>query len=99
MSDDFSGVTAAISPANPISGQTFTVTISGQAVHTDVTTGELDITLHMRDEDGATFDMNVTSPYEKHTPRSESVVLTGASDAEGRTYTVTNNGLSVTATA
>jgi hypothetical protein len=98
MTDTFN-VTAALSPANPTTGQAITVTISGDDVHTVTSTGSISVTLHLEAADGATDDLVVTAPYQKITTTHESVKMVGVTDSTGRVWTVDAGGLKATAVA
>lgn len=97
MADTFS-VSAALTPSNPTTGQTVTVTISGGDVLTTTSAGTITVTLHLTAADGATEDLTVSAPYTKVTTTPESVKITGISDPQ-RTWTVAADGLTATAVA
>lgn len=98
MTDTFN-VTAALTPANPTTGQAITVTISGDDVHTDTVAGTIEITLHLSAADGVTKDITVSAPYQEVTTTHESVMLIGVTDSTGRVWTVDPGGLKATAVA
>lgn len=92
-------VTAAVTPANPKTGDTITVTITGDDVQTTTTAGTGGpLTLHLASSDGATLDFTVPSfPIQIVTATHESVKITGVTDPAGRTWTVAAGGLTASA--
>jgi len=99
-SDQFN-VTAAITPANPRTGDTLTLTISGDDVQTTETSGTIGpLSLSLTAADGATTTLTVDAvPYTLVTSTEESVKITGVSDPTGRVWSVADDGLTATATA
>jgi hypothetical protein len=99
-SDQFN-VTATIAPDNPKTGDTLTLTISGDDVVTTTTAGTIGpLTLALKAADGATTEITVPEvPYQLVTASHESVVITGVTDPSGRSWTVAQDGLTATATA
>jgi hypothetical protein len=100
MSDQFN-VTAAITPANPTTGDHLTLTISGDDVHTVTQPGTIGpLTLSLQAADGATTSIKVASvPFNLVTTTHESVKITGVTDPSGRVWMPAADGLTATATA
>lgn len=94
-------VTAAVTPANPTTGDTITVTISGDDVLTTISAGTIGpLSLSLTAADGATTTITVPAvPYNLATATHESVKITSVSDPSGRRWTVGANGLTATAVA
>lgn len=96
MSDQFS-VTGAVTPANPATGDTVTVTITGDNTHSEA--GSIGpITLSIGSPSGGATQITVDAvPYTKVS--HEPVTITGVTDPTGRTWAVAANGLTATAVA
>ena len=95
ITDQFNVTAAFDKPAGYTTGDTMTLTITGVDVVT--TTENLVVTIGLQSADGATGSITATIPLTK--VASDSVVITGVTDTEGRTWTVAVSGLSATATA
>lgn len=100
MADVFS-VSAVLSPTNPTTGQTITLTAAGSDVLTTTTQSTIGpLTLSFKAADGATTTITVPSAaYTQVTTTPESVTLTGVSDPSGRIWTILPGGLTATAIA
>ena len=99
MTDTFR-VVGAITPANPSTGDTVTLTISGDDVHTTTVAGTIGpLTLALKAAGGGTTKITVAAvPCNVVTSTHESVVITGVTDPSGRVWTVSSDGLTATAT-
>lgn len=99
MSDQFN-VSATITPANPSTGQTVTVTISGDDVHTEPMTGTLGpLTLTVKNSDNTEYSFTVPAvPCTVISTTHESVKLVSVSDPTGRVWNPSVSGLAATAT-
>lgn len=104
MSDTFN-VTAAYDKTSYNSGDTMTVTISGNDVLTTTTTtqqqsGTLTLTITAADGSTSTITVPATTVNVTNTSATpQSVVISAVSDTSGRAWTIASNGLSITATA
>jgi hypothetical protein len=102
MADTFN-VTAAYNQPSYTQGQTIVATISGGDVLTQQVPGTAGpLALTVTAADGATTVVNLASvPVTLTTSTPESVKITGVQDtsATPRTWTISANGLSVSATA
>lgn len=100
MGDVFS-VTGVVTPANPTTGQTLTLTITGGDVLTQTVVGTLGpLTLILLAADGATSTITVPSaPYQQVTSTPQSVKITSVTDPSGRAWTIAASGLTATAVA
>lgn len=94
-------VTGALTPANPTTGQTMTVTISGDNTVTSTVAGTIGpLVLRLAATGGATSDLTIAaSTFTQVITTHETVKLVGITDPSGRVWTVAANGLSATAVA
>lgn len=107
MSDDFSGVhatfvnltTPAGTPTGYTAGDTMKVVISGHDVLTGSVTHTDTVTITVTAADGATGTVTVPVQLTGTAPTNESVVITGVTDSDGRTWAVDASGLFATAVA
>jgi len=99
MTDTFK-VQGTVTPANPSTGDTVTLTISGDDVHTTTVAGTIGpLTLALKAAGGGTTKITVAAvPCNVVTTTHESVVITGVTDPSGRTWAVAADGLTATAT-
>jgi len=104
--DDFSGVTATLDATTYNSGQTMTLTVTGQDKHTadPVTNQEqASLSLVVQTESGGTATLSIppfivfdTTPG---VVTMEDVVITEVTDSTGRVWTIGGDGTSATAVA
>ena len=91
----FTAVTATPTKTTYASGEQIKITVAGSASSTETTPVEVEATLKVAS--GATGKLsttvNVTRTY------AEPVTIVSATDGNGRTYTVSSDGKSITAVA
>jgi hypothetical protein len=97
--DQFNVTASFDKPDGYNAGDTITVTISGDDVQTSSVTETVHVVLNLLAADGATGNLSVDVPVTKQVATDESVTISSVSDSDGRTWTVSGDGLSATATA
>lgn len=100
MTDTFN-VTASFDKTSYTTGETMTITITGDDVMTETAPQTVSGTITLTAADGATSTLEFPSgtTVNVSTSTNEAVKMTAITDSSGRTWTIAANGLTATATA